>query len=64
MQAYGATIVPLLFAPELSGKPGLHFSQGGDAVLGSKQLADPAKVADILKISREMVARALAAKLT
>lgn len=63
LQAYAATVVPLLFAPELAGRPGLLFNQKGDAILPSPQLKDPARVADILKKSRELIARALAAQL-
>jgi len=63
VQGYARTMVPLLFAPELAGHPGLLFNQAGDAILPSKQLADPQTIGNILKRSRELIARALAAQL-
>lgn len=63
LQAYARTVVPLLFAPELAGRPGLLFNQGGEAILPSPQLKDPQTVGVILKKSRELVARALAVQL-
>lgn len=62
LQAYAATVVPLLFAPELSSRPGLLLNQGGHAILPSPQLKDPQVVGDILRKSRELIARALAAQ--
>lgn len=61
LQAYAMGIVPLLFAPELDGRPGALFNQAGDAILPSKQLTEPATIASIMKTSRELIARALAA---
>lgn len=62
-ERYARTTVPLLFAPELAGHPGLLFNQGGDAILASKQLADPKTVSNILRRSRELIAQALKAPL-
>lgn len=61
-QGYAGTVVPLLFAPELAGRPGLLFNQGGQAILPSPQLKDPQAVGEILKKSRELIAWALAAQ--
>lgn len=63
LQGYARTIVPLLFAPELSARPGLLFNQGGDAIQPSPQLKDPQTVNEILNKSRALIARAMAAPL-
>lgn len=62
-EGYARTIVPLLFAPELAGHPRLLFNQGGDAIQPSPQLKDPQTVGEILRKSRQLIARALAAQL-
>lgn len=67
-ETYAATITPLLFAPELSGRPGLLFNQAGGAILPTPALRDAESAAtthakQLMVESQLLVERGLAAKL-
>lgn len=63
-EQYAERIVPLLVAPELTGRSGLMFDQAADAILPSAVVTKPEYVAALMAESEGLVARALAAKLT
>lgn len=57
-------MVPLLFAPELSGQGGRSFSNRADAIKLSPPLAKPEHVAALLKAARDLIERGTNATLT
>ena len=63
-ETYASRIVPLLFAPELSGKSGLLFNQAGDAILPTPAMESKEHVDAFIAESRELISRGLAADLS
>jgi NAD(P)-dependent dehydrogenase (short-subunit alcohol dehydrogenase family) len=59
-EVYAERIAPLLFAPELDGRTGLHFNQKGIAILPTEALT-PSHVERFLAASDALVEKALAA---
>ncbi|KAF6257443.1 hypothetical protein COO60DRAFT_1639942 [Scenedesmus sp. NREL 46B-D3] len=62
-EAYARRIVPLLFAPELAGQPGLMFNQAADAILPTPALQDVAHVDAFIAESHALISRGVAAEL-
>lgn len=62
-ETYASRIVPLMFAPELSGQPGLLFNQGADAILPSPGLKEAEHVRAFVSESQALIDRGIAAEL-
>lgn len=62
-ETFASRILPLLFASELSGQPGLLFDHTASAILPTPALKDPEHVNAFIAESAALVDRGLAAEL-
>lgn len=58
---YSARIVPLLVSPDIENHSGAMFDRRGDPIQGSRGLADPGKLEEIMASSERLVDKALSA---